>query len=149
MSQMYNFQFSIFNSHMPNIRWIQRFSHFDKALIQLEEAVVLQTERDLSNLEAQGLIQAFEFTHELAWNVMKDFFEYQGNTEIRGSRDATREAFQYGLIENGNVWMEMIRSRNQSSHTYNQDTAQDILEKVCEQYFSLFLAFREKMQTLI
>lgn len=133
---------------MTNIRWFQRLSHYNKALIQLEEAVMLRKERNLSNLEAQGLIQAFEFTHELAWNVMKDFFDYQGNTEIRDSRDATREAFQYGLIEDGTLWMEMIRSRNQSSHTYNQDTAEDILLKVCEKYFALFKAFSNKMQKI-
>ncbi len=133
---------------MSNIRWFQRLSHYNKALMQLEEAVMLRNERNLSNLEVQGLIQAFEFTHELAWNVMKDFFDYQGNTEIRGSRDATREAFQYGLIENGTVWMEMIRSRNQSSHTYNQDTAEDILLKVCEKYFALFKTFNDKMQQI-
>lgn len=133
---------------MTNIRWFQRISHYNKALIQLEEAIMLRNERNLSNLEAQGLIHAFEFTHELAWNVMKNFFDYQGNTEIRGSRDATREAFQYGLIEDGTLWMEMIRSRNQSSHTYNQDTAEDILLKVCEKYFALFKALNNKMQEI-
>ena len=57
-----------------DIRWQQRFSNFQKALEQLEKAINLSEERELSNLEKQGLIQAFEFTHELSWNVMKDFF---------------------------------------------------------------------------
>jgi hypothetical protein len=51
------------------IRWIQRFNHFDKAFSQLKEAVELAQQRQLSKLEEQGLIQAFEFTHELAWNT--------------------------------------------------------------------------------
>ena len=66
------------------IRWIQRFHNFQLVLAQLNDAVLLSKERELSLLEKQGLIQAFEYTHELAWKVMKDFFEYQGST-IHGS----------------------------------------------------------------
>ncbi|MCU0401987.1 MAG: nucleotidyltransferase substrate binding protein [Algoriphagus sp.] len=102
------------------IRWQQRLSNYSKALRQLELAVELSKERPLSNLEEQGLIQAFEFTHELAWNVLKDYFAFQGNPDITGSRDASSEAFRRGLIEDGEGWMEMIKSRNQSSHTYIQ-----------------------------
>ncbi|MEM9992222.1 MAG: nucleotidyltransferase substrate binding protein, partial [Bacteroidota bacterium] len=80
--------------NQEDIRWIQRLSNYKKALYKLGEAVTLSKERTLSELEKQGLIQAFEYTHELAWKVMQDFFVYQGNTEIRGSRDATRAAFQ-------------------------------------------------------
>lgn len=103
---------------------------------------------DLNELEQQGLIQAFEFTHELAWNVMKDYFEYQGDTTITGSRDATRTAFQMGLIQNGEGWMEMIKSRNQSTHTYNESTALEIVQKILTLYYGLFLEFKNKMGTL-
>src|SRR5690554_6917957 len=96
------------------IRWIQRFSNFNRALSQLESAVELATKRELNELEKQGLIQAFEFTHELAWNVMKDYFIHQGNHQIHGSRDAIRAAFNAGLIEDGEIWMETIKSRKKS-----------------------------------
>ena len=85
---------------------------------QLGNAVAASRQRPLFELEKQGLIQTFEFTHELAWNVMKDYFAWQGNPAITGSRDTAREAFQKGLIEDGEGWMEMIKSRNQTSHTY-------------------------------
>jgi len=65
-------------------------------------------------LEQQGLIKSFKFTHELAWNVMKDYFEYQGSTGIAGSRDAIREAFRRGLVSDGEAWMATIGSRNLS-----------------------------------
>ena len=107
----------------PDIRWQQRLNQYQKALAQLNEAVELSRKRALSRIERQGLIKAFEFTHELAWNVMKDFFVWQGNTAITGSRDATREAFAKGLITDGEGWMEMIKSRNHTSHTYNEETA--------------------------
>lgn len=132
-----------------DIRWHQRLENFSKALSQLESAVMLSKQRKLSTLEEQGLIQAFEFTHELAWNLMRDYFYYQGNNEITGSRDATREAFKMGLVKNGETWMEMIKSRNQSSHTYNQEVADEISEKIIASYFELFTEFERKMNSLI
>ncbi len=127
-------------------RWKQRFYNFNKALSQLQKFI---DKEELNDLEELGLIQAFEFTHELAWKVLKDYFEYQGNSSITGSRDATREAFKNGLVEDGNAWMEMINSRNQSSHTYNEETAADIKDKILFGYFDLFVAFQTKMQTFI
>jgi nucleotidyltransferase substrate binding protein (TIGR01987 family) len=131
-----------------DIRWRQRFQNFEKAFSLLEQAVNLSKDRSLNELEEQGLIQRFEFTHELAWNVLKDYFEYQGNTDITGSRDATREAFNKGLIKDGEGWMEMIKSRNQSSHTYNQEVADEITEKIIQQYYALFAEFKNKIKTL-
>lgn len=131
-----------------DIRWQQRFDHYQKALRKLEQSVELSRQRPLSELEKQGLIKAFEFTHELAWNVMKDYFEYQGTTSIMGSRDATREAFQRGLIADGEGWMEMIQSRNQTTHTYNQKVADEITEKVTTRYCTLFLELEKRLLTL-
>jgi len=128
-----------------DIRWIQRFNNYQKALIQLQDAVDLANERPLSKLEKQGLIQSFEYTHELAWNVMKDYFEYQGNSNIRGSRDAIREAFRRGLVEEGQVWMDTIKSRNKSSHTYNEEVAEKIVKEILTIYFDLFTTFKQKM----
>jgi nucleotidyltransferase substrate binding protein (TIGR01987 family) len=131
-----------------DIRWHQRFNNFFKALTLLEQGVAKFKTEGLSELEEQGLIQRFEFTHELAWNVLKDYFDYQGNTAITGSRDATREAFNKGLIHDGEGWMEMIKSRNKSSHTYNEAIAQEIIQNIVGQYCGLFLDFKEKMNTL-
>lgn len=129
-----------------DIRWQQRFSNFSKALEQLRQAVQLSNQRVLSNLEKQGLIQAFEFTHEIAWNVIKDFFQEQGNSSIMGSKDAAREAFQKGLILDGASWMEMIKSRNLTSHTYNQSVADDIIEKVQKNYLKSFEDFEQTIK---
>ena len=127
-----------------DIRWKQRFANFKKAFGQLNDGVQLSTERKLTDLEQQGLIQAFEFTHELAWNVMRDYFKYQGNASITGSRDASREAFQSGLIADGEGWMEMIISRNKTSHTYNSETVKEIVELICETYADLFKRFQNR-----
>lgn len=131
-----------------DIRWEQRLVNYGMALEQLSSAVSLAALRPLSDLEKQGVIQAFEFTHELAWNVMKDYFAFQGNPALTGSRDAVRESFSKGLIDDGEGWMEMIMSRNQSSHTYNRKIAEEIVGKIVNQYHSLFQAFLQRMQGL-
>lgn len=78
---------------------------------------------------------------------MKDYFEFQGRPGITGSRDAARETFQKGLIEAGDVWMEMIKSRNQTSHTYNKKTADEIVDRVQNTYFPAFISFEQKMKS--
>lgn len=121
-----------------DIRWMQRFGNYKKALYQLDDAVKLSKTRELSLLEKQGLIQSFEFTHELAWNILKDYLVYQGNQEIRGSRDAIREAFKVGLIEDGQTWMETIKARNVTSHTYDEKLVQSAFDAIVNDYKELF-----------
>lgn len=113
----------VYKMNNKDIRWLHRLANYNRAIYQLESAVKLAKERTLSDLEKQGMIQAFEFTHELAWNVMKDYFVYQGQNLITGSRDAIRAAFNNGLIDDGEAWMNTIKSRNKISHTYNKETA--------------------------
>ena len=129
-----------------DIRWQQRFASYQKALQQLQSAVDLSQQRELSPLEKQGVIQAFEFTHELAWNMLKDFFQDQGNQNIKGSKDATREAFKVELIHDGEQWMAMIQSRNISSHTYDERTAEQLVTAIIQQYYPLFIALRAEME---
>jgi nucleotidyltransferase substrate binding protein (TIGR01987 family) len=135
-------------SNYKDVRWHQRLNNYSKALLQFNKAVDIANKRALTDLERQGLIQSFEFTHELAWNVIKDYFYYQGNTEIRGSRDATREAFKFNLIQDGGVWMDMIVSRNKTSHTYDEETATEITENIVNDYAALFNQFHSKMIAL-
>ena len=131
-----------------DIRWIQRFNNYTKALVRLRNAFELAQERKLSELEDQGLIQAFEYTHELAWKTLKDFLNDRGNKEIYGSKDATRNAFQYGLIKEGEIWMDMIKSRNESSHTYNEETANAIVKAILNDYYTEFEKLHEKLSEL-
>lgn len=135
-------------SNTADIRWQQRLANYLRALQQLNDAVKLRSQRPLSTLEQQGLIKAFEFTQELGWNVMKDYFEYQGNPTLTGSRDAIREAFKRGLIEDGEGWMDTIKSRNQSAHLYDEARANQLVERIASHYLSLFLIFAARMQEL-
>jgi nucleotidyltransferase substrate binding protein (TIGR01987 family) len=129
-----------------DVRWQQRFSNFNNALVQLLEAADLARQRPLSKLEKQGVIQAFEFTHELAWNVLKDFLQDQGDQTLNGSKDATRAAFKVGLIQEGEGWMAMINSRNLSSHTYDEKTAEFLVAVIFKDYVPLFITLQSDMQ---
>ena len=134
---------------MSKPRWILRFESYSKALLRLKEAVEQTRQHPLSDLEKDGIIQRYEFTHELAWKVMKDYAEYQGYTEVGGSRDASRLAFQMSLITDIDGWLEMIRYRNLTSHTYSEETADEAIRLITGRFYPLFLAFYEKGLQLI
>lgn len=132
----------------PDVRWKQRLQSFRKALGQLRNAVLTSKQRELSELERQGVIQAFEFTHELAWNTLKDYLEDRGEIGIHGSKDATRRAFKVSLIPDDDLWMEMIQSRNRSTHTYNENTAKEIAALIIGSYFTAFEQFENRFSAL-
>lgn len=131
-----------------DIRWKQRFENYQKAFGQLKSAIEDNGVNPIDIIK-EGILQRFEFTHELAWKVMKDYLEFEGIQNITGSRSATREAFNLGLIQKGQIWMDMIESRNKTVHTYNQDVLIVEFKKVVEDYFVLFEAFEEKMKSLL
>jgi len=127
----------------PDIRWQQRFNNFKKALAQLDKFV---QKGELNELEEQGLIKSFEYTYELAWTTLKDYLEYLGYTELRGSRDTIRQAFQSGLIDNGEDWMHMYDCRRKTGHTYNEDTAGSIAHDILNTFYPLFYKLLEQLE---
>ena len=135
-----------------DIRWVQRFSNYRKALVKFNQAVEIVSDQmdwgdEVDGLLEEGLIQRFEYTHELAWKVMKDYAEYQGHTDIQGSRDAFRKALQMGIIDDER-WMNSIKDRNLTSHNYDDETAQTVLNAIIEIYAPLLNAFEKKMLPL-
>lgn len=123
-----------------DIRWKQRFHNYSNALQTLNEAVELGQVRPFRKLEKQGLIHVFKFTHELGWNVLKDYLESKGFTGLIGSRDATRTAFKNALIADGEAWVDMIKARNLSSHTYKLDVAESITQDILQRFYPAFVA---------
>lgn len=130
---------------MSDIRWVQRFENYTKALSQLTQAVGRYDE-SAEALIKEGILQRFEFTHELAWKVMKDFLEYEWHQNITGSRSASRQAFALGLLEgDAQVWMDMIHSRNRTVYTYDAKILEDEFRKVYYRYTPAFIEFERKM----
>ncbi len=131
-----------------NIRWKQRFSSFKNALERLEDAIrLLELKGHLSDLESQGLIKAYEFTHELSWKVLQDYFKHQGINGIVGARDAFKEAIHARLIVNAEIWMQTIESRNVTVHAYDKSSAKKILEIIRKKYIKLFRNFKDEMES--
>ena len=116
-----------------DIRWQQRFANYTRALEQLERFFEPPA---LNEREQQGLIKAFEYTFELAWNTLRDVLRSQGNESLLGSRDTLREAFR----------LELIQDRNLTSHTYNRATADAIAANIQKHYLSCFQILRTRLQ---
>ncbi|KZN14701.1 nucleotidyltransferase [Marinomonas sp. TW1] len=133
--------------NLPSERWKQRFQNYKKALLQLNEAVEAYDEKS-PNIIKEGVLQRFEFTHELAWKVLKDYLEYEGHQNITGSRTTTRLAFNLGLIQDGQTWMDMIESRNKTVHAYDASILETEFSKVRESYNACFIQLKEKLSTL-
>jgi len=100
------------------IRWRQRFENLARAYALYDEGA---RSENLNRLEKEGLVQRFEYTFELAWKTMKDYLASKG-LDVAYPRDVLKEAFASGLIENGELWMEMLDNRNMLSHTYDEKT---------------------------
>ena len=130
-----------------DIRWQQRFNNYLKALSQLEK--FYDKGEELNKMEEQGMIKTFEYTYELAWNTIKDFYENQGEAGIQGSRDAFNLAFQRGLISDGETWMQMLKDRNRTSHTYNEETVDEISESILTRYFNEFVLSKNEFEKII
>jgi nucleotidyltransferase substrate binding protein (TIGR01987 family) len=126
-------------------RWIQRFYHYSQALAQLTPFI---QKGALNELEKQGLIQSFENTYALGWDMLRDYFESQGDVVLDGSRDVFRLAFRRGLIQESQVWMDMIKTRALTSRAHDLKLAEEIAAKIVNSYYPEFVALRSKMEIL-
>jgi len=129
-----------------DIRWEQRFSNFRKALSKLKQAVDASQLEELTELEKEGLIQRFEYTYELAWKTLQDLLKHKGYQDVAGPNPTLEQAFQDGYIADGRVWKQMKKSRDLSSHTYNEETAQNIFESIKDWYFDAFKALEIRLE---
>ena len=117
-----------------DIRWQQRFYNFNKAFKQLERFNEVES---LNEMEKQGLIKAFEYTFELSWKTLQDLLKLKGYIDIVGPRPVIEQSFQDGYISDGNGWMRMHKGRNLTSHTYDEQTAAEIIENIRNEYYDL------------
>ncbi len=117
-------------------RFEERKEDLTKAIERLREAL----QEPETDLVIDGVLHRFEFTFELAWKTMKDYLEYQGITGKIGSpREIIKEAFSAGVIENGEIWIDMMLSRNALAHLYDEETSREIYEKIKEEYIQEFV----------
>lgn len=129
-----------------DIRWKQRFSNFSKAMNHLGSALQIPNP-DI--VQKAGIIQFFEMSFELAWNMVKDYLEEQGFVDIKSPRSALKKAFEMNIIENGHDWMDLLQDRNLTAHTYDEQKATDMEQLISNKYFpilkALQLSFKQKL----
>ena len=126
-----------------DIRWLQRFVNFNKAFSQLER---FMQEETLNEMEEQGLIKAFEYTYELSWKTLQDLLKEKGYTDVVGPKPVIEQSFQDGYIVDGKGWMRMHVSRNLTSHTYDEETAEEIIKSIRSEYFDLLKNLQTRLQ---
>ncbi|MHB8170598.1 MAG: nucleotidyltransferase substrate binding protein [Thermincolia bacterium] len=120
---------------MEKKRLVEKYADYAKAVSRLKEVLEAGTDVDFVY---DAAIQRFEFTYELGWKLLKAYLAYNGIEEVNTPREAFKEAFATGLIDDGELWIEMIKDRNLTSHTYNETVAISIYNRVKERYFGLF-----------
>lgn len=128
---------------MTDLRWIQRFNNYKKAFAQLERIVKMS---ELNDIEQQGLIKAFEYTYELSWKVLQDLLKERGYTGAPGPRPVIEQSFQDGYISQGVKWLEMLKDRNLTTHTYDEETAKDVVKEIRVTFYPLFLELKERLE---
>ncbi len=120
-------------------RWKYRFDNYRRAFSLLREAIELKQERELTQLEQEGIIQRFEYTWELAWKLLKDYLEYNGINLATITPSATiKAAFAAKIIANGEGWMQALDARNKMSHTYDFKVFSQIITDIEQNYLHLF-----------
>ncbi|MBF0462570.1 MAG: nucleotidyltransferase substrate binding protein [Magnetococcales bacterium] len=123
---------------MQDIRWKQRFDNFDRAFVLLREVQERGVD-SLSQLEKEGAIQRFEFAFELAWKTLKDYLEEQGIVIQEASpRKVIKEAFTVGILEDAQLWIDILQHRNLLSHRYDFRMFDAALREVAARYFAAF-----------
>ena len=129
-----------------DVRWVQRLKSYCRALDDLKSEVEMASDSELSLLEKKGIIKSFEIVQELAWKMIKDFFESIGEARILGSKDAFNLAFKMNLVsdENGTL-LRTVESRNNTVHMYNQEIAEEIFREIVEEYYDAFEQLREAL----
>jgi nucleotidyltransferase substrate binding protein (TIGR01987 family) len=131
---------------MYDLRWQQRFQNFERAFLLLKEAMESPLET-LSDLEKEGVIQRFEYTFELAWKTLKDYIEYMGiKLEQIAPRQVIKEAFTAHIIEDGQIWIDMLEHRNLLSHTYDRETFLKTVQAISDSYYSVLEQFYHQMK---
>lgn len=126
---------------MTKLRFSERFEEYKKALHRLQESLQIKEPDDL---QIDGIIQRFEFCVELAWKTMKDYINMQ-MIEVRSPREAVKEGFSIGIIEDGDEWMEMLEARNITSHTYDSKDSRTIYNSIKDKYIKLLTNLYDKL----
>jgi len=129
-------------------RWMRRFSCYLGVLQHLENFVAIGKTRVRSVAEEFAVIKAFELTFECAWNVINDFLQGRGYSQIYGPRDAIRFAVRAGLIKDGEIWFDIMAKCGNAAHAYDEETVRKMSCVVSDEYMKEFRHLKTSFERL-
>lgn len=124
-----------------------KITNYKNALSRLKEGIEKFDEQN--DLLRDGLIQRFEFTFELAWKTLKVIFEDEGLTGLNSPKTVLREAFSAELINDAEVWLDMLTDRNTTAHFYNERLSVEICNKITAKYMVVFEQLADRISERI
>lgn len=126
-------------------RFEERKQDLINATSRLKEAL-LEEETDLV---IDGVLHRYEFTFELAWKTLKDYLNYLGIEQNTGSpREIIQRSFENNIIENGDIWINMMLARNELSHLYDEETSREIYDDIKKKYILELDKVTEKLKNI-
>ena len=124
----------------------KRKQNLTNAIERLKKAL----NEEETEIAIDGTLHRFEFTFELAWKTMKNFMEYNGIIESTGSpREVLKNAFQNGIIEEGETWINMMLARNSLLHLYDEEASRKIYKDIKEKHIVLIEKLNEVLEKQI
>ncbi len=127
-------------------RFEERRQDYSNAVNRLQEGL----QQEETEFIIDGILHRFEFTFELAWKTMKDYLEYMGVTQkIESPRETIQSGFKQGIIEDGEMWINMMLARNSLAHIYDEEESRKVYKKIKEEYIFLLQNMKEKFDELL
>ena len=134
-------------------RFVERRNDYKSALNKIEESLEnIPNEIEETTLQVliDGTLHRFEFTFELAWKTIKDYLEYMGITNKVGSPiENIQLAYKQRIIEEGEIWIEIMLARNELSHLYDEQTSRKIYDNIKNRYIKEFKKLEEKFEQIL
>ena len=127
------------------LRWRQRLESFQRALKQLKAALAALSSDPDNEVIAIAVIKSFEFSFELSWKTLKDLLSHEGIDALL-PREVLRQAFAYGLLTDGQLWIDMLEQRNLMAHTYDEQRARLATSMIRERFSPALLKLASALE---
>jgi nucleotidyltransferase substrate binding protein (TIGR01987 family) len=133
------------NKDLKQSGFLDKLYNLNKAMLKLQEIVTTIEEHDQSEFFRDVLIKRYEIVWDLIWKTLKEYMEEQGYIFMPSPRETIKKAYQENIINNEEVWLLILKERNELNHTYNEDLSIDVANKIFNIYYS---EFETLLQTL-
>lgn len=126
---------------------MKKYENFKAALKNLED--IYRYHEPYGNVETAGMVGLYEICFEQSWKAMKEILENFGYDEgaTRSPRTILKTAYKAGMIQDEEVWLDALTSRNNVAHAYNQAIALDIINQTKSKYYDMFIRLSQTIES--